>query len=126
MSSIRLQQPAQTQQHSVGPMEQIAPTHDDDAVAERFKKFRPRLSLARGSREIDDECVLGAQVIDDEWPDLAIADEAVMTQRSRLEQLRECVICRIRGALANEHFRLGSIAQDASEHAATIGNRAPR
>ncbi len=80
LSSIRLQQPAQTQQHSLWPMKQIAPAHDNDPVPERFQKFGPRLALAGRPSEVDDERLLRTQVIYDEGPDLAVADEAVMTQ----------------------------------------------
>ena len=80
LSSIRLQQPAQTQQHSLWPTKQIAPAHDNDPVPERFQKFGPRLALAGRPGEVDDERLLRTQVIYDEGPDLAVADEAVMTQ----------------------------------------------
>ena len=68
------------EQHSLWPMKQIAPAHDNDPVPERFQKFGPRLALAGRPGEVDDERLLRTQVIYDEGPDLAVADEAVMTQ----------------------------------------------
>jgi len=99
-------------------VEQIATTHDDRAITDGLKKARPRLLFTCRPGEIDDQRLLGTEMIDHERPDFDVADESVVTQASRTQQLRQGIVEGMSGTLANEQFGSGSISQHAGEHAA--------
>ena len=118
MCSGSLEQASKAKEHCVWPMEKVAPADDDDAITQRFQKPRPRFGLGSRSCDIDHQRALRTEMVDDERSDLAIADELIVTQTSRAQELRECVICGVRGAIAHEQFGLGAISQHTGEHAA--------
>jgi hypothetical protein len=122
--SRRLEQPPQTQEYCLRTVEQIATTHDDNAIAEGLEEACPRFCFAGRPGEVNDECMLGTEMIGNEGPDFDVADESVVTQASRTQQLRQSIVDGMSRAVANEHFGSGSISQHAGEHAAH--DRQPR
>lgn len=115
--SSALEQSPQFQKNGIGPVVQLASAHGDDSIAERFEKFRPRLRLRRGPRQIDDQRMLRADVIDNERADLALVREVVASQASRPQQLRERLLGRMCRTFADEEFSSRSMSQYAGEHA---------
>ena len=60
-------------------------------VAERLQEAFARLGFASRPCQVEHECMLRTDMVDNEWTDLAIIHEPMGSQASRTQQLRQRV-----------------------------------